>query len=65
MTDSTTRLPTSLDKPREESPPIPMTELQRALRGLRYGSVTLVLHDGRVTKIERQERIQIDPRTGT
>jgi hypothetical protein len=33
----------------------------RALRGLRFGSVGIVVHDGRVVQIERRERVRLDP----
>ena len=32
----------------------------RALRGLRFGSVEIVVHDGRVVQIERRERLRLD-----
>jgi hypothetical protein len=34
--------------------------LARALRGLRFGSVEIVVHDGSVVRIERRERIRLD-----
>jgi len=34
-------------------------ELEAALRGLRYGSIQLVVHDGKVVRIERVERIRL------
>ncbi len=34
--------------------------LREALRGLRYGSVELVIHDGRVVQIERREKVRFD-----
>ena len=34
-------------------------ELEVALRGLRYGSIQLVVHDGNVVRIERVERIRL------
>ena len=33
----------------------------RALRGLRFGSVEIVVHDGRIVQIERRERLRLDP----
>jgi len=30
------------------------------VRGLRYGVVQLVVHDGRVTQIERTEKVRLD-----
>ena len=34
----------------------------RALRGLRFGSVEITVHDGRVVQVERKERLRL--RTG-
>ena len=34
-------------------------QLEHALRGLRYGSVQLVIHDAEVVRIERIERIRL------
>jgi len=37
-------------------------ELESALRALRYGSIQLVVHDAKVVRIERIERIRLtDP----
>jgi hypothetical protein len=33
----------------------------RALRGLRFGSVEIVVHDGRVVQVERRARVRLDP----
>lgn len=33
----------------------------RALKGLRFGSVEIVVHDGRVVQIEGRERVRLDP----
>ncbi len=37
-----------------------------ALRGLRFGSITAVVHDGRLVRVERNEKIRLDddPTTG-
>ena len=32
--------------------------VQAALRGLRFGSVEIVVHDGRVVQLERRERVR-------
>ena len=32
----------------------------QAIRGLRYGSVEIVVHDGRVVQFERRERVRVD-----
>lgn len=40
--------------------------LLEALRGLRFGAVEAVVHDGRVVRIERREKVRIedDPDAG-
>ena len=43
------------------TPPTIAHDVEQALRGLRYGSVQLVVHDGRVVRIDRVERIQLTP----
>jgi hypothetical protein len=35
-----------------------LRELARALRAIRYGSITLTLHDGRIVEIQKTERIR-------
>jgi hypothetical protein len=39
-------------------------EILTALRGLRYGTVEVTIHDGRVVQIDRHERHRY-PATGT
>jgi hypothetical protein len=34
--------------------------IARALRGLRFGSIEITVHDGRITLIERREKIRLD-----
>lgn len=34
-------------------------EILRALANLRYGSVEIVVHDGRITQIERREKVRV------
>jgi hypothetical protein len=31
-----------------------------AVRGIRYGSVEIVIHDARIVQIERRERVRIE-----
>jgi hypothetical protein len=38
-----------------------MGMLARLLREVRYGSIEIVVHEGRVTHIERRERVRIAP----
>ena len=33
-----------------------------ALRGLRYGTVTLTVHDGALVQIDRTEKLRLSPR---
>lgn len=42
-------------------PPGFLRELERALRNIRYGSVELVIHDGRVVQLERREKVRVEP----
>ncbi len=39
--------------------PVVVAALERAVRGLQYGSVQLILHDGQIVRIERIERIRL------
>lgn len=34
------------------------TVIEESLTGLRFGSVEIVVHDGRITQIERRERFR-------
>ncbi len=35
-------------------------EILRAISGIRYGSVEVVIHDARVVQIERKEKVRFD-----
>jgi hypothetical protein len=37
-----------------------LADVVRALRGLRYGTVTLTVHEGRLVEIQKTERIRRD-----
>jgi hypothetical protein len=39
-----------------------LDRVQAALRGLRFGTVTVVIQDGVVVQIERMEKIRLDTR---
>jgi hypothetical protein len=39
--------------------------ITRALRGLRYGSVEITVHEGRVTLIERREKVRVKDEEGS
>ena len=40
-------------------------QIARALRGLAYGSIQLVIHEAQVVRIERVERIRLTESTGS
>ncbi|MCC7264004.1 MAG: YezD family protein [Candidatus Latescibacteria bacterium] len=35
-------------------------EILRAVKGIRYGSVEIVIHDSQVVQIERKEKLRLD-----
>jgi hypothetical protein len=39
-------------------------QILRAVRGLRYGSVEITIHDGEVVQIERREKVRLERRQG-
>jgi hypothetical protein len=41
-------------------PPALLRELLEALRSIRYGTVELVIHDGRVVQLERREKVRFE-----
>ena len=41
-------------------PPALLQELREALRSIRYGTIEIVIHDGRVVQLERREKIRFD-----
>lgn len=40
-------------------PPDLLEQLRAALRGLRFGSIELTVHEGAVVQIERREKVRI------
>jgi hypothetical protein len=38
-----------------------LRELRDALQSIRYGTVELVIHDGRVVQLERREKVRFEP----
>jgi hypothetical protein len=34
-------------------------QISRALEGIRFGSVEIVIHDGRIVQIERREKVRL------
>lgn len=47
-----------------QTTPEVVQEILRAIAGLRYGSVEIVVHDGRVTQIERREKVRFGQEAG-
>lgn len=41
-------------------PPSLLQELRQALGSIRYGTIEIVIHDGRVVQLERREKIRFD-----
>lgn len=37
-----------------------LRELGLALRSIRYGTIEIVIHDGRVVQLERREKVRLD-----
>ncbi|HUL13775.1 MAG TPA: YezD family protein [Methylococcaceae bacterium] len=35
-------------------------KILEALQGIRYGSVEIIIHDGRIVQIERKEKLRLD-----
>jgi hypothetical protein len=38
-----------------------LSTLARLVRELRFGSIEIVVHDGRITQIERREKVRFTP----
>ena len=59
------RVPTTASTELGPDTPLPLSpglfrELRSALQSIRYGSVELVIHDGRVVQLERREKVRCD-----
>ena len=46
----------------EEARDPALDRIEAALRGLRFGTVTVVIQDGVVVQIERREKVRLDAR---
>jgi hypothetical protein len=40
--------------------PVLLQELRKALGSIRYGSIELVIHDGRVVQLERRQKVRFE-----
>ena len=45
--------------------PAVLPAVERALQGLRYGSVQLVIHEGKLVRVERIERVRLSEQPGS
>ena len=54
----------SIPQSAPEASPDWLRVVQQKVESLRYGVVQLVVHDGRVTQIERTEKTRINPPGG-
>ena len=46
---------------RQSLPDEVLSALARLIREVRFGSIEIVVHDGRVTQIERREKVRFGP----
>ena len=44
----------------DETDPHLTNTILRAIRGIHYGSVEIIIHDSRIVQIERKEKIRMD-----
>ena len=60
-----TRIPMAVSPADEPEPELPLEpalarELAIALRSIRYGTIELVIHEGRVVQLERREKLRFE-----
>ena len=48
-----------LDEPVNELTEYPLTAIEEAVRSIRYGTVQIVIQDGRIVQIEKTEKIRL------
>ena len=44
----------------EKDPAVPWEEIQQAISGVRFGTVQLIIQDGRVIQIDKTEKIRLN-----
>lgn len=59
---STTAPPSRPDSAASADPSDAKEAVAAALRGLRYGTIEVVVHDGRVVQVSRTEKFRVDAR---
>ena len=58
MSIATAEHPTDV---RQSLPDEVLTALARLIKEVRFGSIEIVVHEGRVTQIERREKVRFGP----
>ena len=53
-------VPDSSKGSKEQQPENIATQITAALQGIRFGSVEIIIHDGKVVQIERKEKLRFD-----
>lgn len=48
-----------MHKDKKEAPPLPLEKVSELLAGMKFGTLELTVHGGRVVQIERRERVRI------
>jgi hypothetical protein len=51
---------TSISQANEVLPEDVLRHLAEALRGIRFGSVEIIVQDGKIIQIDRRERVRLD-----
>jgi hypothetical protein len=44
----------------EQTPQAAIRDIVQALKGIQYGAVEIVIHEGRIVQIERKEKLRLD-----
>ncbi|HTT08641.1 MAG TPA: YezD family protein [Gammaproteobacteria bacterium] len=51
------------DRQEDASSEVIVKQILDSLKGLRYGSIELIVHDGQIVQIERNEKLRLDSPT--
>jgi len=50
---------------KEQQSPNIANQIAAALQGIRFGSVEIIIHDGKVVQIERKEKLRFDTKSAS
>ncbi len=50
---------------KEQQAPNIRDQIAAALQGIRFGSVEIIIHDGKVVQIERKEKLRFDTKSAS